>query len=121
MTTRAEFRDFMTTTFDELLSLFNDRNGSYGSGEDAHHNFFETGRRIVPLLTRVAEEYKQTGAINPGLAAYVSWFCLQDKHQVALTRGPGVSEGSQRIMDEIVYNLLALPWFLEAEKQDSRT
>lgn len=101
--TRNEFVPFMETIFNQLRALFTNKNHSYGQTDDAFFNFRETARRHLG-----GEDY-------PALFKALS--IMKDKHAVALAnKGLDDPEVEQRLLDQIVYDLLALAMYREYRK-----
>lgn len=91
---RDEFMTIVDRELDEIKKLYATKNTSYGSNDEAFHNFKETARRV----------YSDTchEAMWSVMLTYI------DKHMIALTKGITEREFTERCRDIIVYSLLAI-------------
>jgi hypothetical protein len=95
MTSRDDLREQIKRDVCEIIGLFEEKNESYGTRDDAFHNFRSSALRIY------------------GSDSYNSMFkvllTLMDKHLVALANN-GIKEKQyqERLRDIIVYSLIAM-------------
>lgn len=100
--TRDDFFEITCETWGKIEDLFNIKNKSYGRGDDIFHNFRETALR----LTRCDSPEHMFQVL----------LVLQDKHRVALAnRGLDDPEFEERVMDDIIYSLLAIAMYREGK------
>lgn len=101
--TRDELLEAIKFECDAVAELFERKNQSYGSDNDAFYNFVETARRIFGIADlRLAFRI---------LLVYI------DKHMIALSnRGLGDPEAAERLRDIVVYALIGLAMVRELER-----
>jgi hypothetical protein len=97
---RDVFIQIMNENLERVKKVFENKNRSYGKGNDAFHNFRATAIR-------------KYGEGSPG-KMYDVLFTLMDKHLVALANnGLDDPEFEERTRDVIVYSLIALGIYQE--------
>lgn len=96
----------------DILSKFKEKNQSYGSekNSNAFYNFEQTGNRLA------ANPKIDLNELDKKL---LPLFAYMDKHNVALMQGlSGTPEFKERLIDNIVYGLIALA-MCEEQKKDT--
>ncbi len=102
---RDNFIQLMKDELERVKKVFENKNRSYGKGNDAFHNFRATAIR-------------KYGEGSPG-KMYDVLFTLMDKHLVALANnGLDDPEFEERTRDVIVYSLIALGIYQEYKERD---
>lgn len=92
---RQELAEIIVAKLDAIREKFAYKNGNYGAGDDAFHNFRETARRVMGDDS--AENMHRV------LMVYM------DKHLTALAKnGLADREFEDRNEDDIVYSLIAI-------------
>ena len=106
MTDRKVFFDQLCANLDTVKQLFEQKNESYGKGDDAFHNFRSSAIRVF-------------GEGTPDNMFKVL-LTLADKHMVAVAnKGLEEREFEQRMRDIVVYALIALGIYRERESTKS--